>query len=338
MGSCPWCRARQAHWVTLRAPLPVDLRVGSFSRRQALDAGISASRLRASDLTIPFRGVRSVGTPADIHALCRAYLARMSPGQAFSHGSAARLYGLPLPRYLDDSRLHVTVLRGSSPPAARGVVGHELDATRMHAGPVVFRNVHPDEFFELPVVEPAVAWAQLASALDLIDVIALGDAVVARGRALASLDDLRRVTAEWSGQRGSRALARALPFVRDGSWSRAESLHRLLIVRAGILEPELNLDVTDRAGRMLSKADEVWPEYRVLAEYEGDGHREKSRFRRDITRFELYADADWSALRAHADDVFVDPNPFIGRLWRRLVARGWVPPHREPRRVAGARA
>lgn len=109
------------------------------------------------------------------------------------------------------------------------------------------------------------------------------------------------------------------------------------MIRAGIPEPLLDVEVHDRRGRPIAEADEVWPEFRVLVEYEGEGHREKSRFRTDITRFETYADEDWSALRAHADDVFDDPNPFIGRLWRRLRSRGWVPKRREPRKVAGVR-
>jgi very-short-patch-repair endonuclease len=75
----------------------------------------------------------------------------------------------------------------------------------------------------------------------------------------------------------------------------------------------------------------------VLVEYEGDGHRtSRGKFRSDITRVEEYADGGWFALRAQADDVFADPNPFLGRLGRRLERRGWRNP-RELRQVVGAR-
>jgi len=192
--------------------------------------------------------------------------------------------------------------------------------------------------FELRTIEPALVWAQLATALDLVDLVALGDAMVWGAKRCTSREQLAWAVEAWAGRRGAKRLRVALSRVREGSLSRAESLHRQLLVAAGIPEPELNVIVRDRQGNEIAMADEVWSRYRVLAEYEGDGHRtSRGKFRSDIVRFERYADGEWAALRAQADDLFVDPNPFIARLWRRLVKGGWEPPLGEPRHIASAR-
>ena len=129
----------------------------------------------------------------------------------------------------------------------------------------------------------------------------------------------------------------ALDRVRVGSLSRPESLQRLQLVRAGLPEPELNVRVQDRRGRLISMADLVWREYRTLIEYEGDGHRtSRTKFRSDITRGERYADGDWFPMRSHAGDVFGDPNDLIRRVSRRLRSRGWDS-RGELRQVAAAR-
>jgi hypothetical protein len=202
--------------------------------------------------------------------------------------------------------------------------------------------VHVDhqnfDLFELPVLAPALVWAQLAPLLDEDDLVAVADAMVTGPDPLCTIPVLRAQVMAWSDRRGARALARAIDRVRTGSLSRPESLQRLQLVRAGIPEPELNVTVTDRSGNDIAMADEVWVEFRTIVEYEGDVHRtSRGKFRSDITRVERFADGDWFALRSHADDVFGDPNPFVGRLWRRLVARGWSPHRREPRHIVAAR-
>jgi hypothetical protein len=94
------------------SPLPDGLGA-AFSVADARAAGVSPRRLRGRDLTAPFHGVRmtragmlppDAGEPSDPSpeeraALERihAYAARMAEGTFFTHVSAARLWGLPLP-------------------------------------------------------------------------------------------------------------------------------------------------------------------------------------------------------------------------------------------------
>ena len=132
-------------------------------------------------------------------------------------------------------------------------------------------------------------------------------------------------------------MADAVGSVRVGPLSRPESLQRLQLVRAGVPEPALNVRVEDRAGRLISMADLSWPEYRVLLEYEGDGHRtSRTKFLSDMTRGENYADGGWFPMRSHAGYVFGNPNELTRRVARRLSERGWRAPT-QLRHVAAAR-
>lgn len=150
----------------------------------------------------------------------------MHEHQVFSHATAARLYELPLPAYLPSDSLHVTVLRGARPPEVRGVVGHELDSSLWATRSMVVADGAIPQLFELRAVAPSVAWAQLASHLDVMDLVALGDAIVAGDAPLASLEDLECTVRQWRGRRGAAQLARAIAGVRVGSRSRPEPLHR----------------------------------------------------------------------------------------------------------------
>jgi hypothetical protein len=106
----------------------------------------------------------------------------------------------------------------------------------------------------VPVVEPAVAWAQCAAELELDELVAIGDALAGRWSPEAAarempLAELRRVVEAWGGRRGARRLSEALDLVRPNVWSPKETELRLLLVRAGVPEPPgLNAEITDSAG------------------------------------------------------------------------------------------
>jgi hypothetical protein len=183
------------------------------------------------------------------------------------------------------------------------------------------------EMFALPVVSPRTLFAQLATVLPTDDLVAVGDAMVGGADPLIPLRELMKLRNSGGRWHGRRVAMDALEQVRLGSRSRPESLLRLQLITAGLPEPELNLELFDDNGVAIARPDLVWSRYRTLVEYEGDLHRtSKGKFRADITRFERYSDADWSSIRAHAGDVFGDPNDLIARLATRLRARGWTPP------------
>lgn len=329
----------QGGGVSKHIPLPESFQGVPFSRRAALHGGITDKRLRARDLRAEFHGIRAHEDVAtDVTWRCFAYTKRIRPGNMISHLTAARLYGLPLPLYVRfDDAIHVCSPAEVTPPYGAGVRGHRLANEKWRLRDLVIRDGPTGEMFVLPVASPELVWAQLASILDTADLVAVGDAILAGGLPLATISELTSIAALFSRNRGASQMTAAMPRLRVGARSRTETLTRLMIVDAGLPEPELNMVVHDLQGDEIAMADLVWSRYRTLSEYEGDGHRSPGKFRSDITRFERYADNDWSALRVHADDLFVNPNPYLARLERRLRSRGWTSGGVERRQIAPAR-
>jgi len=136
---------------------------------------------------------------------------------------------------------------------------------------------------------------------------------------MATLPELVAAVDSWRGRSGARKLVAALPQVRIGPLSRPETLARLLIVAAGLPEPELNVKIYDDHGRFLAMGDLVWREARAIGEYEGDHHRTDPRqFRRDILRRERVEDHDWRLTRFTTDDICLRPAEFVARFVSRL--------------------
>lgn len=251
------------------APLPDDLRRAAFTRADAQRAGLSQGRLRRRDIRRPFHGVQIVGTTGDLHERCRAYLVRMKGQQAFSHQTAVRLHGLPLPSAFEEELdLHVCAVMPAPVPTTRGVVGHRI-------------RIRPDlvPLGGLPVVDMVEAWAQMAPLLTVDELIELGDAVLWRDPELLRA---LRAAAEVPYRPGAPKLKKALREIRPGSASPGETRVRLLLTRAGVPEPELNARVTSRLGDV--HPDLVWRSRRVVLEYEGSGHGKDRQYRRDIAR------------------------------------------------------
>ncbi|MCX7522678.1 hypothetical protein OSC27_10360 [Microbacterium sp. STN6] len=287
--------------------LPVPLLARSFTTAEARELGVPPSRLRAHDLAHPFHGVHSLTSHVGPTAAegvdplldsVAGYQARMAPDEFFSHSTAARLLGMPLPRAFEGDRmLHVAVVAPAHPPQSRHVRGHRLSTAR------VIR------LSGKRVSDPVSTWCQLATQLPVDDLVAVGDFIVTgpdplKGApALATLEDLSRTSLAATRRPGARRLRQALPLVRIGAYSRKETQLRLLFVGCGLPEPALNHPVVCRDGveRLL---DLAYPHLRLGFEYEGDWHRtDRRKFRSDITRHEHFADVDWDRMRVTEDDL-----------------------------------
>lgn len=286
----------------------------------ALTLGVTRDRLRSADLQKPFRGTRATGLDLSLVSdRCLAYLPRMRADHAFGFQTAAELYRFPLPLgKLDPDRLHVVAPSPARAPAGRGVCGHQA---RLSEDEVVVRR-------GLPLVSPAVAWCQATESLQPDDAVAVADWIVTGNPhenilPLATLEQLAAASAGREGGRGHATRVEALPLVREGPLSRTESLLRLVLVRAGLPEPELNVLCFAPDGTVIGMPDLAWPRYRVAGQYEGDHHRGQEQFRRDIRRDEKFVDNGWTVVKATADDLFAHPRELVERFARRLGAAGW---------------
>lgn len=297
-----------------RTELPRSLSLAGFSVAEARRAGVTPKRLHSSDLAAPFHGVRvGAGGPTGVWDLARAYSTVMPTGHYFSHTTAAQLLGMPLPRYATrDARLHVSVVAPDRAPQGAGVTGHTA-STR----PVVWL------VGGLTVQNPVSAWCDLAPLVGVDDLIALGDHLLGVLDPPFTADDLSDAVAERAGQRGIRRLRTALQWVRPRVESRQETRLRLLIVRAGLPEPETNVYLPLRYQSRRVRGDLVYLRYRVLVEYDGAQHRtDDSQFARDVDRLDGVMAEDWRVIRVLKETPDAE---VISRLDQALRSRGWRP-------------
>lgn len=251
--------------------------------------------------------------PHDIRGLCAQYSPRLLDGQVLTHTTALQLHGAPVPRCADGV-IHVSVLFPRTPPRAAGAVGHSL------------RRLEPVLRDGLPTSSVEAAWCESASVLTREDLVAAGDALVTgrrrRGIREAGATDLDRLVAAVASRprmRGGDDARWALRRIRSGVDSPAETRLRLLLMRARLPEPDV--DVPVEAGRRVLHSDLGYPDARVLLEYEGDVHRiDRDQWMHDIRRREAFEDAGFRLVRVVAADLH-DPSDLIARVGRLLAHR-----------------
>jgi hypothetical protein len=296
--------------------LPPELGRRPFTVAEGHALGISVGRLRHRDLSRPAYGVREAGADPDKTALTQLAEATrlvLPAGSAFSHLTAARLLGLPAPgRWAPNEALDV--MNDTAAPKVRraGCTGHRGLESRQ----VLQRN-------GLRVVSPEDTWCDLAAtrALDLDELIVLGDAVVHPQRGIPTAQ-LAEAISRRLGGRGRRIMAEALPQLRPRNNSPMETRARLLFLRGGLPEPELNVVITDReSGQWLSDSDFVWRQQRVVAEFDGDHHRtDRRQWQNDVARRENLQDDGWAFMQLTWASVMVHPRNLttVSRLSRLL--------------------
>lgn len=305
-----------------------------FSTGTALANGVTKARLRGRDLERPFHGVRSRRTDEPrgaaqdaraerervVLARAEALAQRLTPGEFFSHVTAAVIWGIPLPSgLLDPDDLDVAVFSPHRNPSGRGVRGHEVAAR------LASLRVHPET--GLVVASPASTWAMLGAVLrNVHDLVAAGDAVVREPMhpdhppALTGTADLHR--AMCAGRRvGIRALREAYPLIRTRSASRKESQTRMVLRDAGLPEPLLNHPVCDARGDFIGRVDLAYPARKVAIEYEGRQHLlDPEQWALDIRRYERLHAAGWLVIRVVAEDL-ENPHVLVARVRAALARR-----------------
>jgi very-short-patch-repair endonuclease len=295
-----------------RMPLPEPHDAGPFSLTDGLHAGVTAGRLRGSDLLTPFPGVRLLATLDPGRALaarCRLYAPRLVPGQFFSHLSAAALHGLPLPPWADSAPVDVSALDPVRAPRTPGVRAHHFDTEHVELAVVD----------GLPVTAALETWRHLSTQLLRDDLVAVGDALVRRVNPLATDAQLVRALARHGGRRGIRRLRAAHELVRRGTDSAAETRLRLVLRDAGLPGPEVNGLILADDGDFLAYGDLVYRRRRVVVEYDGRHHRtELDQYEHDIRRLDRLADAGWRVVRVIAEQLADDPQDVAARIRRAL--------------------
>jgi hypothetical protein len=289
-------------------PLPLDLREKPFSVRDARARGITADRLRSSDLAIPHRGVRSSRPAESLYERCLELLPLLRDDEFFAHVTALELWGLPVPGRLRGGDLHVagSISRQKRRP---GVVAHRYPST-----------VPEWRLARLPTAHPVEAWIESAPLLRLDDAVRLGDALAGSWSSWPVAREIEVVTLERAVESGRHrpgvaTLRRAVELVRPGVESPKETELRLMLVRAGLPEPEVNVRRFADDGSYLGKPDLSYGWCKLALEYQGDHHRtDRATWRVDLARRERFEDAGWRVVLVSDDDL-------RGRAASTLVSR-----------------
>lgn len=300
-------------------PLPPDL-PARFSVAHAVYLGVSRSRLGGSDIRAPFTGVRVVGAASEVSLLtgCLEYAPRLQPWQFYSHETALGLLGAPAPSWPYRPSIHVSAHRPAREPRTVGVVGHRLQLRE--PATLLLPN-------GLPVEHPVRAWRQAAAHWSVDDLIACAEFLISdRGRQpLASLEELIAEVDVMGDVRGG-VLRAALPHVRYGVRSARETQFRLLLVRSGLPEPEINWTLRDEHGAFAAELDLAYPRWRVAPEYDGRVHAEDAaQFAKDADRWDLIRRLGWDHVRVLNHHMRGGGRTAVAKVRDALIRAGWRP-------------
>lgn len=290
--------------MRLQTDNPFDPRL-PFSREDARAAGIKLRDLLSQRYERLFFDVYVCrGTPVTTARLAAAALAVSAPGSYVSHSTAAAIWGAVVP---DSEFVHVSVPEEQPRSERRGIKAHRAAAgSRVidHAG--------------VRLSSPLDCLLEMASAgVGLVDLVVAGDSLLKRQR--FTLDQLKHAATGWTG-RGAKVARRAARLMRRGVDSPMESRLRMLIVLAGLPEPQVNLIVRHRDGTWRLRFDLYFGELKLIIEYDGEQH--SGTWKDDIRRRELIDEQGWRIIVVHREGIYQNPRETLDRISDALRERG----------------
>jgi very-short-patch-repair endonuclease len=238
----------------------------------------------------------------NLRTRCAAFLAAAPPHTVIAGLSAAELHGFWLPERVGPSS-PVELVTWSPGQRAREMTRPRRDEVRAHRRQLAPEDVTASE--SIPITWMARTWRDLATGLQLADLVAAGDSALLLGCSPESLSDVcRRLRCG----RGARNAATALAMLDRRSRSRPESHLRVAITVPELPVFAVNEPVFNDFGEWLAEPDLSCPEAKIALEYQGADHAELSRMRKDITRH-------GDLRRAGYETLFYGPAEVFGRPW-----------------------
>ena len=285
-----------------------------------MELGVGDNRLRRADIRRVGRGIYMWEAPglrigedvtdeahepgrmasAELQSLFRSISAKY-PSTWVSHGTAARILGLPLPwRLKRQDDVHLSSQgKGQSYAGRPGVVRHR---------PVSC----PGETFikdGIRMSTPARIMIDLMPWLSVAELVVLGDAVVrrpysyaeGRGQAWTSIEELKRTVDAHPWTPGVPRGREAVSLVRVGADSAPETRLRLALINGGLPEPELQVpaDIDDPSS---PRADLGYPWAKLAIQYDGEHHFAPAQQNRDQMRDATFEAHGWKVLLANQVD------------------------------------
>jgi len=276
-----------------------------FSRDDARRAGIPIRHLTTTRFRKLFYDLYVSADLAITPVVLASAALRISPlGSHASHFTAAQIWGGVVP---DQPLTHVSSPHRRTRSERRGVGSHE---TRRGSQIVIFQ--------QLRVSSPAQTLIDLATELNLVDLVVLGDSLVAKRR--TTTQQIVEAGNAWKGK-GSRLARRAAHLVRAGVDSPMETRLRMLMVLAGLPEPVVNHIEYGPNGAWAKRFDLCYPDLMLIIEYDGRQHAEDDRqWGRDIERREELDADGWRLIVVRSTGIYAEPGRTLERIVAAMVA------------------
>lgn len=279
-----------------------------FTRADARAAQLPLSSLLTRRYRRLFHDVYvRAGSRADVRIRAQVAIGLNAEGTYASHATAVAMWNGVVP---EGGPVHVSV-PGSRPRSERqGILAHRS----LRAPDVRLRS-------GVPVSTPTQALLEMArDGVDLVALVVAADSLLRVG--VLTLAELRAAAEGWTG-RGARVGRRAAGLVREGVDSAMESRLRLLIVLAGLPEPEVNHRVRDETGTVLLRFDLSYPGLKLLIEYDGRQHAEdEKQWKRDLQRRETLDRLGFRLLVVLREGIYDRPLETLNRVATALRERG----------------
>jgi hypothetical protein len=281
--------------------VPDVLHTGPFDHKFGASAGLTPDQLRSKCWRRLFRNV-SVHESVLLTDQCRFDAVRLAaPTHAVVTGlTAAWLYGVWTPA---PGRVVPMHLAGS-----REDYGMVLAGARMSR--LVLDPADVDEWHGVPITTPERTCFGLMRATNLTEAVVWGDSFLHAG--LLTSHGLMRYAAERPRWSHIRTVREAIALARPGAASPMESRLRMVIVLAGLTEPDwLNQPYYDAGGIFRGKPDMRWRRPNFGAEYDGEQHAEPEQHLADIRRENGLLVGDLPLLRYTAPDIYRTPHRIV---------------------------
>jgi hypothetical protein len=303
-------RLRHDVRVPRRARVPRQLSFLPFRASAALAEGpLTRSMLRGTTWRRLLPDVFvSAETPLDHRLWCDAVALVLPEGAAIATLSAAYLWGVDL--LPPDAPVEVAV-----PPDRR---------MRPHPRIAVVRSpLSLDDIVHLtgiPVTTPVRTAFDLGRRPPREKAVVAVDALLRRR--VVKPEPLDAYAREHAGWPGAPLLREVCSLAEPLTESPMETRLRLVIVDGGLPRPVAQHAIVDARGRFVARSDLAYPEAMIAIEYEGDHHRERATFQRDIARFNVLRAMGWLVLRFTAEDVLRNPGRVVAQVEAALRERG----------------
>lgn len=267
--------------------MPVNLKRRPFFVSDARRVGVSWQDLQSKSWKrLSYGQYAWIGLTQDVRLMLMATAQRMPVDYAFSGRTAAWILGLDM---RPDEPVEVTIDRDIP---VRGRAGVKLRRASLLESEVIAH-----EGFR--VTSPLRTVCDLGGRADLIESVVAIDMAVRAG--LVEMSQLHHHVATHPGDKGIKRLRRATALADPKAESPMETRLRILMFKARLPHPGVQVDLFSRTGEFLGRADLYYPDRRLVIEYDGDNH--KDRLVPDLRRQNALLGAGYHLLRFTATDL-----------------------------------